>query len=307
MKKYLFLLISFIILFGCSKVDERGFYIDGKNKNLHKITKTEYNEKGYNIEEYNKRGFDEEGYYKNCFNLYGFNKEGIHEKTNTKYNEEGFNLLGYNENGYDKKGYNTEGFNKKGFDSRGFNRKRIHKSTKSKYDKELRDYKGNKLITDFAIGNYVDEWGDEIDKQFIYQSGILGTFSNSATHNSDAFLKIMIDKSGGFDFKISEYNINNRANVGEDPWLTIYTDKKEKFNFKLWGDQDFELSEQGTVTLYNNKRNNYPVEKLMKILKENQNVRIRIEGDYRSEYDFRINTTGLKEIAQSLNFRFERH
>lgn len=293
MKTYFFLLVSFVILFGCSKVDERGFYVEGKNKNIHKITKTEYDDNGYNVS-----GFNEDG----------FNRVGIHRKTNTKYNEEGFDLSGYNELGYDKEGYDANGYDKKGFDHHGFNQKRIHKNTESKYDEELRDYEGNKLLTDFTIGNYVDEWEEKTGKQYIYQIGIQGSFSNNATYNSDAFLILIIDDYG-FRFKISTYSLGNIAHIGDDAHLKIYTDKKEKYYFNpLYGDS----IERGTVSLYNSEKNNNAVNKLMKILTDCQNVKIIIEGDlninygsYESEYKFQINTTGLKEISQIINLKFK--
>jgi len=137
--------------------------------------------------------------------------------------------------------------------------------------------------------------------------GVQGSFSNSATNNGEAYLTLLIDEYG-FRFKIHTYSIGNLARIGEYAYLNIYTDKKEKFYFELWGDS----IERGTVSLYNLEKNTVPEEKLMKILTECQNVRIRIEGDlnklygsYESEYKFRINTIGLKEVSQAMNLKFK--
>tara|TARA_B100000900_G_scaffold393353_1_gene389744 strand:+ start:91 stop:270 length:180 start_codon:yes stop_codon:yes gene_type:complete len=47
---------------------------------------------------------------------------------------------------------------------------------------------------DWEISNYVDRFGDETSYSYIkYYTD--GTFSNSATNNSDLFVRILIDDS----------------------------------------------------------------------------------------------------------------
>lgn len=87
MKKFLISFFLTFILVSCGdKVDERGFYIEGKNIGFNKLTESFYDKDGYNIEGYNK---------------YGFNRDG--------YDKKGFNSLGYDKNGINKRGYDENG------------------------------------------------------------------------------------------------------------------------------------------------------------------------------------------------------
>lgn len=78
--------MTFLLASCMNKVDERGFYLDGKHAGLNKITKNIYDKEGYDIKGYNKYGFDRSGYDKMGFNSLGYDKNGI-------------NRRGYDENG----------------------------------------------------------------------------------------------------------------------------------------------------------------------------------------------------------------
>ena len=81
MKKILISFFMAFLLTSCmDKVDERGFYLEGKHIGLNKITKTIYDKEGYDIEGYNKYGFDRTGYDKQGFNSLGFDKNGINRR-----------------------------------------------------------------------------------------------------------------------------------------------------------------------------------------------------------------------------------
>lgn len=81
MKKILISLFLLVFLTSCmDKVDERGFYIEGKNIGINKMTKSIYDNEGYDINGYNKYGFDKTGYDKKGYNSLGFDKNGINKK-----------------------------------------------------------------------------------------------------------------------------------------------------------------------------------------------------------------------------------
>lgn len=89
-------LISFFLAFfmvSCGdRLDERGFYLTGKNTGINKITNTIYDEQGYDIKGYNKYGFDKNGYDSKGFDVEGFDVNGI--------NKRGFDRQGNYQNEY---------------------------------------------------------------------------------------------------------------------------------------------------------------------------------------------------------------
>ena len=81
MKKILTLFLLVILLTSCGdKVDDKGFYIEGKNIRMNKITKSFYDEEGYDIDGYNKYGFNRNGYDKQGYNSLGYDKNGINRR-----------------------------------------------------------------------------------------------------------------------------------------------------------------------------------------------------------------------------------
>ena len=81
MKKILTLFLLVILLTSCGdKVDDKGLYIEGKNIRMNKITKSFYDEEGYDIDGYNKYGFNRNGYDKQGYNSLGYDKNGINRR-----------------------------------------------------------------------------------------------------------------------------------------------------------------------------------------------------------------------------------
>ena len=130
MKKIILSLLLVLIL-GCTdKTDTKGFYIEGKNRGIHKETKTKYDKDGYNYKGFNKDGYNAEGYDEEGFDLQGYDEEGFdlqgYDKDGYNYkgfNKDGYNAEGYDEEGFDLQGYDKDGFNKGGFTRYGFNKK----------------------------------------------------------------------------------------------------------------------------------------------------------------------------------------
>ena len=82
------------------------FGIDG----IHKVTGTEYNERGFNV-------------------------DGIHKVTNTLFDPNGFDKDGFDEDGFDEDGFGRDGFDENGWNRDGFGRMNgIHKVTNTLFD-----------------------------------------------------------------------------------------------------------------------------------------------------------------------------
>lgn len=74
--------------------DDNGFKIDGTREDGSK-----YDAEGYNLEGFDKNGFNRSGFYRNTnktLNEFGFDKNGIHNKTKLPYDSNGFMIDGKN-------------------------------------------------------------------------------------------------------------------------------------------------------------------------------------------------------------------
>ena len=299
MRNLLLFLIVIFLLFGCTKVDENGFYLEGEFKNLHKITKSEYDVAGYNI-----KGFDEKG----------FNSALLHNVTNTKYDENGFDYLGFDKNGYNangfdeygfnEEGYNNNGFDKNGYDKNGYNRKDfnkngIHKVTKTKYDKNDYDCNGNKFVSAFDKRYFSDQFGDKTNTKYLRQE-ISGLFSNSATDYSNSYLTLIITKGNIVRFDIYEYNSGSKAHFSDYHVYRLYV-KDESDKYHHFGMYPGSL--KGMLSIRED-------DKFIKLLKKSYSLKILIR-EYNDEtdwlrndspsatYDFIIDCTGF---SRSLSF-----
>lgn len=138
--------------------DSRGF----NKHNIHRVTKTNYDEEGYDINGYNKSGFNKENYDRKGYDKTGYNKAG--------YDKEGYNKTGYNKSGYDKEGYSKTGFNKNGYDRKGsdikgFNSVGFNINTNSFYD--VQGFKKNGQV-DFDF--YKDKEADSLEEVYEFAS-----------------------------------------------------------------------------------------------------------------------------------------
>lgn len=262
-KTLLVVLLSLFIL-GCSK-DENGFYKYGLWKGKHCITKTQWSDKGIN-------------YY-----------------TGSKFDSLGYNQAGYDKNGYNKKGFNKLGYDKDGFNKKGFNKKGFHKLTHSKFNEKGYDCFGNKSA--FKIKNFVDEFGDKTYRSFISQK-IEGTFSNSATDYSKAYISFIYEASNYVRFDICEYNPGNKANFHQYEHY-CYRLKNDKGKI-VSGDMYIE-NIKGSLTIAND-------DEAFDMIKTSKQVKVyiyEVDPDLTSikedsEYRFNIDCAGIKTAIESL-------
>ena len=206
-----------------AEYDKDGYNINGYNK-------FGYNKEGFKSDGYDKFGYDKDGYDKD-----GFNKLSINKETGTQYNKDGYNRIGYNKegydkngfdrNGYDKDGYNKNGYNKDGYDRSGFNldnfnKNGVHKITKNKYNQEgynkdglhkdtntkynldLKDKNGNKLNSLLYIGDFVDEFNEKTNEQFV---GYKGKIISSKYGKSSEKTILMLITKDEIEFRLTPY------------------------------------------------------------------------------------------------------
>ena len=75
--------------------------------------------------------------------------------------------------------------------------------------KEMVNYSEPEKIF-WEVCNYVDEFGDETKEKYVRNSEtILGTFSNSATQNSDLRVSLLINSKESINIQLYEYNGDN--------------------------------------------------------------------------------------------------
>ena len=173
MKKILISMFLLIFLTSCiDKVDERGFYIEGKNIGINKITKSIYDKEGYDINGYNKYGFDKTGYDKEGYNSLGFDENGINRRgyddKGTYHNEYRFNKI------MKEKGLNFE--SSKEFMVKRYSLKNTYMYSPGKSEFETtKDYKNRLKLDQKKYLNFL------IDSYFVYNSGKM-----SIEYNADS-------------------------------------------------------------------------------------------------------------------------
>lgn len=341
MKKVLFNILLLISLLGCTdKTDENGFYIEGKNKGIHKETKLQYDKNGYNKLGYNKRGFDKLGnynpkydiitYYDNGFNKNGWSYDGINKETNSKYDKSG-----YNEKGFDKDGLNKDGFDKDGFDKNGWSKNGINKKTNSYYDENGYNKGGftrygldttntfgkNKFYNyKFKENKYVAEKGYWFDSSYyIIQHNLLIELKKMFKEH-EYYMKYLkkddFETSKSFEERknslIKKSSRNIKEIQSEYYILYPYSDVKGKY--------DADNEEWNFEEIYNNiytgssntvKIKNMPIEVKAKLkmeigqakMKKEVNARIRfLVTD--TDYDFKKNQYCVKVVAYQVYIGF---
>ncbi len=327
MKKICILLMLVFYMSGCSdKINEKGFYTEGKNVGINKSTGTEFDTSGYDISGYDKDGFDKDGIHKTTktafdesgFNRSGFDKEGYNKSGFDKnnydrkgydawgydkhgYHRDGYNKRGYNKDGFDKNGYSIKGFDKNNihkitkttYDEKGFNFKGIHKTTNSKYNEDGYDVEGNNvtsiLKTDFYIGNFVNEFGDFIGKKFIGYKGTAQEISDDRNKNKNIELVV---SSNRISFTLSPYVfLNSNGNVScyfkiDDK---VYEQRLSAYKNEFFISKDYNPKEYS---------------KFIKLFKNSKKIELVVYNyDYTTRYKSSFNLTGFKELSEIIKIK----
>ena len=139
---------------------------------------------------------------------------------------------------------------------------------------------------DWELQNFVDEFGDETDSRYLTTKYLLkGTFSNSATTNSELTAKLMVVDSSNISIMLSEYDLS-----------LVKSFSKKKYIVKMKLDDESIITDHGYIyeggdRIFIGERGK-ALSKLHNALKSNQEVKILIkEENSLSSYRIDINNT----------------
>lgn len=148
------------------------------------------------------------------------------------------------------------------------------------------------LNAKWAVGNYVDEFGDLTGNNFL-SNIIFGKFSNSATTNSRLKVRFLVDKDK-VSIQLYEYDSQLVKTDIEGYRVSIkYDGNVETFyGVPLEGDR--------LKITHNNAK------KLINIFKEYDNIKFYIDGYYKSEYNFTLkDNSGFNSIYNEIFDNFD--
>lgn len=139
--------------------------------------------------------------------------------------------------------------------------------------------------SDWFVGNYVDDFGDETGKKFLTTGYKLGTFSNSATTDDRLLWRLMIDESS-VAIELLEYGS-----------YLVRAVNKEEYSIKV-KDEDNEICTFYGYNFSDRVRIGYSdIEPFLHLFATKNNLRIILAGEYYSSYKLgTISTEGFKEL-----------
>lgn len=144
---------------------------------------------------------------------------------------------------------------------------------------------------DWSIGSFVDDFGDRTGEKYI-QIKTEGTFSNSATSNSFLGVELLFTKKHAGLF-LHEYNNNRPAQhfIGNGTISLKNSDGivVNGYTGSKWNNTGGITLSGGTFT----KIKNF-------LLKSTGQIRVHVQDEYSSTYDFTINADGFAEKFKSL-------
>jgi len=150
--------------------------------------------------------------------------------------------------------------------------------------------------SDWILKHYVDEFGDDTNEKYVSYVG-LGTFSNTATTDSDLIVYVMVDRED-VSIKLLEYGnslVNNSYSHGIR--YDIITKDESGNKFPCSGYMNAENGDR--IYLSDNTKGHF----LNHMKTSSEDLRFHIvESDRPSTYyDFTISPSNFKEIYEQLN------
>lgn len=152
-----------------------------------------------------------------------------------------------------------------------------------------------KMRKEWTISSYVDQFGDPTNEKHILTNR-LGTFSNSATSNSDLYVRILVDKDAIGIF-LHEYNVSRPAEgvVGS---MTINLKNSDGKTLTVHSYSNWNHS--GGIKIQKD-RVMHDYTKLKNFLASSVGeVKVFIHDKYSSSYNFTIDCDGFKEAFNSI-------
>lgn len=146
-------------------------------------------------------------------------------------------------------------------------------------------------LGDWRISNYVDEFNEKTSVRYIRQSS-LGTFSNSATTNSDLIAIILIDKND-IRFQLLEYG-SHYVKASETIKFKVKDSHGEIIEFSAL------INESGYINLYSGRKQDH--DSLLAALLKGGEVKFYGIRDYygRSTYNFSFNCDYLQNALDRI-------
>lgn len=144
----------------------------------------------------------------------------------------------------------------------------------------------------WQIKNYVDEFGDETYRKYINLVGT-GSFSNSATTNSDLIYSFIYDHSDKIQIKLFEYG-NNLVNnsFSDDEQYRVLVKDSDGVKYEYIGYMAGSGGDRVQIKSY----------ELLDLMRKNQTLKFYLENTHytTSTYNFSVDTYGFETMFKNL-------
>jgi len=185
------------------------------------------------------------------------------------------------------------------------------KECKSKLKTPMNKKMNSTSTGTWGIKRYIDKFGEYTQNQYITNINLIrGTFSNTATKNSKLNVKFLITDSQNISILLYEYARNNPLKSVSKDYYQVHVKDRNGNEFSFSG----KLSVDRINILTESEKNHHygslvslaksysGVKRLHKILMDGGTASFRIdEGNYRADYNFKINADSYKDAYSKLN------